>query len=277
MLNFNAEASAPTQFDEPSWWFLYSNRKLLVHVDPENRRKITGLPQVQTPDEALGIPTVRRNFLGVLDGVGCWEAEVDEKVELSADLSFVNPRFLFGQVDDMLRRVAFRGIFVSDWDRNNQFCGRCSTAMEYGTDRSKICPSCKLTRYARLSPAVIMMVRKGDKILLGRNERHPAGFYSILAGFVDPGESLEETVAREVMEEVGLNVKNITYFGSEVWPFPDSLMLGFMCDYDSGEIVLEDEIMEADWYAADELPQNIPTGDISIAGRLIEHFVADTT
>lgn len=274
MKNFNAEAMPPKTYDEAAWWFIFSNRKLLVHVDRDNKRRILGIPQVTSPDE-LAIPTTQHNFLGELEGVSCWAAEVEERVELAEGLSFVNPRFLFGQVDEMIRRVAFRAIFVNDWDRDNQFCGRCGTKMEYGTDRSKVCPNCKLTRYTRISPAVIMMVRKDDKILLGRNNRHPEGFWSILAGFVDPGESLEETVAREVKEEVGLNVKNITYFGSECWPFPDSMMLGFMCDYDSGEFVLEDEIMEAGWFAADELPQNIPTGDISIAGRLIEHFKAE--
>ena len=274
MLNFNAEIPAPTDYDQPAWWFVFSQRKMLVLVNPENRRQITGIPKIKSPDE-LGIPSTQHNFLGELDGVRCWVAEVEERIELALGQSFVNPRFLFGQVDEPLRRVAFRAIFVNDWDRNNQFCGHCATPMEYGTDRSKKCPSCGLTRYARLSPAVIMMVRKDDKILLGRNKRHPEGFWSVLAGFVDPGESLEETVAREVMEEVGLHVKNITYFGSEAWPFPDSLMLGFMCDYDSGEFVLEDEIVEADWFGPDDFPKNIPTGDISIAGRLIEHFAAE--
>lgn len=275
MLNFNAEAAAPADHDQPAWWFIFSQRKLFVSVNPENRRQITGIPKIKSPAE-LNIQSTQHNFLGELDGVACWVAEVEDRIELTDEQSFVSPRFLFGQVDEGLRRVAFRAIFVNDWDRNNQFCGHCSAKMDYGTDRSKVCPECKLTRYARISPAVIMMVRNGDKILLGQNKRHPGGFWSILAGFVDPGESLEETVAREVMEEVGLKVKNITYYGSEAWPFPDSLMIGFMCDYESGDIVLEDEIINAEWFAADELPQNIPTSDISIAGRLIEQFVAET-
>ncbi|MFT5196866.1 MAG: NAD+ diphosphatase [Cellvibrionaceae bacterium] len=276
MLNFNADAKRPDNFDLPAWWFVFNGRKILVLVDPENSRDIKGLPQIKSPAE-LYLTTVRNNFLGEQVGVGCWVADFEGDTELPAGLKFVNPRFLFGQINNDLMRVVAKSIFVSDWDRDNQFCGRCSTPMKYGTDRSKICPNCKLTRYARISPAVIMLVRNGDKLLLGRNERHPNGFYSILAGFVDPGESLEETVAREVKEEVGLEVKNITYFGSESWPFPDSLMVGFVCDYAGGEIVLEDEIIEANWYGIDELPANIPSGKISIAGQLIEWFISENS
>ena len=274
MLNFDAEAACPEDFDAPAWWFVFNGRKILTLVDPENSRKIEGIPKIKSPAD-IGLETIRNNFLGELSGTPCWVAEFEGEPELPAGLKFLNPRFLFNQISDELMRVVAKSIFVCDWDRNNQFCGRCATPMEYGTDRSKVCPKCKLTRYTRISPAVIMLVRKGNKFLLGKNERHPKGFYSILAGFVDPGENLEETVAREVKEEVGLDVKNITYFGSEPWPFPDSLMIGFYCDYAGGEIVLEDEIIEADWYGVDELPQNIPTGDISIAGRLIEWFVAE--
>ncbi|MFK7803081.1 MAG: NAD(+) diphosphatase [Anaerolineae bacterium] len=276
MLNFDADVKCPDDFDVPAWWFVFNGRNVLAQVDPENSRKITGLPQIKHPNE-IGLKTVRHNFLGEQNGIRCWTAGFEGEADLPAGLKFLNPRFLFNQISDDLMRVVAKSIFVNDWDRNNQFCGQCATPMEYGTDRSKICPSCKLTRYTRISPAVIMLVRKGDKLLLGKNERHPKGFYSILAGFVDPGESLEETVAREVKEEVGLDVKNITYFGSEPWPFPDSMMIGFYCDYAGGDIVLEDEIIEANWYGIDELPENIPTGDISIAGRLIEWFVAENS
>lgn len=276
MLNFDADVTCPDDFDVPAWWFVFNGRNILTLVDPENSRKITGLPKIKHPNE-LGLNTVRHNFLGEQNGVRCWTAGFEEEPDLPAGIKFLNPRFLFNQISDDQMRVVAKSIFVNDWDRDNQFCGRCATPMEYGTDRSKVCPNCKLTRYTRISPAVIMLVRKGNKLLLGKNERHPKGFYSILAGFVDPGENLEETVAREVKEEVGLDVKNITYFGSEPWPFPDSMMIGFYCDYAGGDIVLEDEIIEADWYGINELPKNIPTGDISIAGRLIEWFVAENS
>ncbi|MEJ2041606.1 MAG: NAD(+) diphosphatase, partial [Desulfosarcinaceae bacterium] len=130
-----------------------------------------------------------------------------------------------------------------------------------------------LVNYPRLSPAIIVAVIRNDRILLARNKRFRAPFHSVLAGFVEPGETLEECEQREIGEVVGLAVKNIRYFGSQPWPFPNSLMVGFVAEYASGEITIDrKEIMEADWFPADALPRT-PTR-ISIAGRLIEWFVA---
>ena len=269
---FNADAPRPAGYDMDAWWFVYVGRNILVYVDPENSRKIVGLPRLQNITD-LGLEPLRTLFMGELDGELCYLAEIPEDAELPANMKGVNLRFLYDQLDEELVRTAGRGIFILDWDKNNRYCGRCATEMEYGTDRSKVCPNCKLAKYPRISPAVIMLVKKENKLLLGHNGRHPNGFYSVLAGFVDPGETLEEAVAREVKEEVGLDVKNITYFGSQPWPFPDSLMLGFICDYAGGEIVLEDEIEEADWYTVEQIPERVPPGSISIAGKLIEWFV----
>ncbi|MEM7802424.1 MAG: NAD(+) diphosphatase [Chloroflexota bacterium] len=269
--SFYADAQKPEQFELDAWWFIYAGSKLVVYIDPENDRKITGLPRIKHISD-LHLDPLRVYFMGELDGELCYLAEIDRETALPAGMKAINPRFLYGQVDEELVRTAGRGVFLLDWDRNNQFCGRCAAPMNYGSDRSKVCPECGLTRYPRISPAVIMLVKKGDKLLLGHNRRHPDGFYSVLAGFVDPGETLEETVAREVKEEVGIDIKNIQYFGSQPWPFPDSLMLGFVCDYAGGEIILEDEIEEADWYSVDEIPQMVPPGTVSIAGQLIEWF-----
>ena len=139
-------------------------------------------------------------------------------------------------------------------------------------ERAKICLKCGLINYPRISPAIIVAVVKKNQILLARSERFPTGFYSVLAGFVEPGETFEDCVKREVKEEVGLDVKNIRYFGSQPWPFPDSLMVGFTADYDGGKILIDKtEIKDAGWFTAHDLPQ-IP-GKISIARRLIDWFV----
>ena len=139
-------------------------------------------------------------------------------------------------------------------------------------ERAKLCPACGLTTYPRISPAIIVAVTKGDTLLLARGHRHPPGFYSVLAGFVEPGETLEETVRREVREEVSLEVDDIRYFGSQPWPFPDSLMVAFTASYASGEITLEElEIADAGWYTAANLPLVPPP--ISIARSLIDAFV----
>jgi NAD+ diphosphatase len=175
---------------------------------------------------------------------------------------------------ETLFAVAGRAIQIIAWDRDHQFCSRCGAkTAAMAMERAKQCPECKLVTYPRLSPAIIVRVRRGDEMLLARNANWPQGRYSILAGFVEPGETLEETVEREVMEEVGLRVKNIKYFASQPWPFPNSLMLGFTADYDSGEITFNDqEIATADWFRADNLPQIPPPGSISRV--LIDDFVA---
>ncbi len=138
--------------------------------------------------------------------------------------------------------------------------------------RAKACPYCQLTIYPRISPAVIVAVIKEQQILLAHAPRFPQGFYSVIAGFVEPGETFEDCVHREVREEVGIEAADIRYFGNQPWPFPDSLMVGFTARYAGGEITVDhDEILEAGWFCADKLPE-IP-GKVSIARKLIDWFV----
>jgi NAD+ diphosphatase len=139
-------------------------------------------------------------------------------------------------------------------------------------ERAKKCPNCGLLHFPRLAPAIIVAIERGDRLLMARSRRFTTGMYSVLAGFVEPGESLEETVAREVKEEVGISLKDIKYFGSQPWPFPHSLMIGFTATYASGEIVMDDsEIEDAGWFTVDSLPP-LP-GKISIARKLIDGFI----
>jgi NAD+ diphosphatase len=139
-------------------------------------------------------------------------------------------------------------------------------------ERAKICPKCGLVAYPRLSPAVIVAVLRDNCILLAHSHRFPAKFYSVLAGFVEPGETLEECVEREVYEEVGIRVRAIRYFGSQPWPFPDSLMIAFTANYAGGEIRIDhSEIADANWFSANDLPHIPPK--ISIARQLIDWFL----
>ena len=153
------------------------------------------------------------------------------------------------------------------------YCGQCGQeTTNFESDRSRKCASCSLMFYPRLSPSIIVCVNKGEEILLARNKRARGNFYSTIAGFVEPGESIEETVHREVFEEVGIRVHKLKYFGSQSWPFPNSLMLGFHAEYDSGEFVLqEDEIVDAGWFHYTDLP-NRPAM-VSISGWLINDFI----
>ena len=134
------------------------------------------------------------------------------------------------------------------------------------------CADCRIVNYPRLSPSIIVLITKGEEMLLARNANWPTNMYSTLAGFVEPGESIEQTVHREVHEEVGLRVENLKYFGSQSWPFPNSLMLGFHAEYRDGDIVCQPgEIADAQWFTKDTLPQTPPK--TAISGWLIDEFI----
>jgi NAD+ diphosphatase len=170
---------------------------------------------------------------------------------------------------------------LSTWDRDHKFCGRCGTSMteKFPTEHTKICPKCHLRHYPRISPCVIISIRKGNQVLLARGPQAPKGKYSNIAGFVEAGETLEQAVAREIREEVGLEVTNIRYVSSQPWSFPHQLMVGFFADYESGDITpAPGEIEEADWYDIDDLPY-IPN-QVTISGQLIlkhvEHIKTGT-
>ena len=184
----------------------------------------------------------------------------------------------FGRSTEVEWAIAGRAVQIAEWARTHRFCGRCGTPTELSaTDRSMKCPACGLMAYPRLAPAMITLVTRGEgdeqEALLARGVQFRAPMYSCLAGFVEPGESLEQAVVREVREEVGIEVGNVRYWGSQPWPFPHSLMIGFQAEWVSGDIVCDPaEILDAQWYRRDSLP-NIPPR-ISIARKLIDAWLA---
>lgn len=173
---------------------------------------------------------------------------------------------------DIEQALLGRGMQMARWYATSRFCSACATPTEFAANEPVArCPSCGHVQYPRLAPAMIVAVIRDRKILLGRSPRFRGAFHSVLAGFVEPGESVEDCIHREVCEEAGIEVKNIRYFGSQSWPMPHSLMLGYIADWAAGEISIDDDELEhADWYAACELP-NVP-GEVSIAGRMIRWF-----
>lgn len=259
----------PVENREPSWWFLFRGNRLMVSVEDG----VASLPSAVAYAE-IGLPMVRSQYLGCLNGRHCHSVELDRGVEAPDGWTFQGLRRLFGLLPEPLFWVAGAAVQIVNWDRNHQFCGRCGAETKnQPTERAKECPRCGLTSYPRISPAIIVLVERDDTILLARSHRHPQGLFSVLAGFVEPGETLEGAVAREINEEVGIEVRDIRYFGSQPWPFPDSLMIAFTCEYADGDIVLEEEEMaEAGWYRVDEMPPIPPR--ISIARQLIDWFVA---
>jgi NAD+ diphosphatase len=221
----------------------------------------------------LGVTPLRTQYLGTLGGDHCFAAEVDKATEPPEGMRFEGLRALYGRLPDDLFFLAGRAVQIIAWDRTHQFCGHCGTRTVYHkVDRATECPNCGLVNYPRIAPAVIVAVERGDELLLARNANFPAAFFSVLAGFVEAGESLEETVRRELREEVSIEVENIRYFGSQSWPFPNSLMVGFTATYASGEICVDtNEVAEAAWFRYDTIPRVPPS--LSIARKLIDAFI----
>lgn len=207
-------------------------------------------------------------FLGLLDGRHCWAIDADD---LDGRDDFIDLRMLWGSVDEPTWVVAGRAVQLVEWQRTHRFCGRCGTpTVDAPGERARVCPDCELLAYPRLAPAVIMLVERDDgRALLARNAMFPSGIFSCLSGFVEPGETLEHAVRREVLEEVGIEVGEVDFRGSQPWPFPHQLMVGFGAQYVGGEIKIDGkEIVEAEWFTRTDAPV-FPT-NMSIAGRLIE-------
>ncbi len=266
----------PTVQSEPAWWFAFVGNKLLVRLEGT----VSHVPHLISLKE-IGLVPIRTQYLGTLDDRPCYSAELpkDALAQLNEviapnGMSLRGLRELYGTLDEDLFVLSGRAIQIVEWDRTHQYCGHCATGTnQLPNERAKRCPKCGLVNYPRLSPAIIVLVSRGEELLLARAHRFPPGMYSVLAGFVEPGETLEETVMREVREEVGIEVKDIRYFGSQPWPFPNSLMIGFTATYSSGDIIIEpQELVDAAWFNKHNLPQIPPK--LSIARKLIDWFVS---
>lgn len=250
-----------------AFWFFCQNDQLWLLDDQM-------LPQQSLSQ--LGFEFERQSpsyLLDYYEGKPCILVDLQHQDIAFSSGAWHDMRSVLKGFDEPLSLIAGRACQVAHFIRTHQFCGQCGQRMISITwEVAKQCNSCGHRAYPRLSPAVIMAVVKDGEVLLAQNKRNRDGAYSILAGFVEAGETLEQCVAREVMEEVGLKVKNIRYFGSQPWPFPHNMMIGFIADYAGGEIKLEpNELIDGDWYHADNLPQ-IP-GHHTIARHIIDHVL----
>lgn len=268
---FSASCIAPERLERSALWFIYRGSQILAVRDESGTR----IPSALHPRD-LGLETLREQYLGDLAGEPCFAAEVDRCASTPAGMDWLGLRALFGTCDNTVFAIAGRAFQIMDWDRTHQFCGHCGTPTEIKAgERSRFCPSCNQIHYPRIAPAIMVMVRRDTEFLLARSAHFPPGMYSALAGFTEPGETLEQTVMREVREEVSIEVRNIRYFASQPWPFPHSLMIAFHADYASGEITPDlTEIEAADWFSPERLPEALP-GKISIARRLLDATLDD--
>jgi NAD+ diphosphatase len=255
------------------YWFCFEAGRLLVASGPRGPE----IPR-QSAGHTLPVKTTSATCIGTLDDVVCWAGAL-EPGSVPAGLSLEPIRALFGRLSDELLAIAGRALQIVEFHRLHRYCGACATPTEAHDDqRARRCPSCAAVMYPRIAPAMMVLVKRdtpaGRELLLARGARFPGAFYSALAGFVEPSESIEECIHREVREEVSVRVRDLRYFGSQSWPFPHSLMIAFVADYDGGEIVCEPgEILDAGWFPLDRLP-TLPL-PISISRRLINHVIAE--
>jgi NAD+ diphosphatase len=254
----------------PRGWFVFRERSLLL-IEHEGGLRLPHRHEVESFLDAATIDVELK----------AGDARPARLIDLSADHVPCSPFVARGirelyAIDEALFMEAGRAIQLLEWRRDHRFCGRCGTPTLPSAEHTALeCPSCGLLAFPRIAPAVIVAVEKDGTLLLAQSTRFRGGFFSVLAGFVEPGETLEETVHREIREEVGITVGDVRYFGSQSWPFPHSLMIGFTAKWVSGDIVVElSEIVEAAWYASDALPKIPPR--ISIARALIDDFLTRT-
>lgn len=267
---YHAGVRPPDELPEESRWFIFRGDLLLLSGEAT-------LPHCNSP-KILGMMPQRTQYLGVLGGEHYFSAEMAAEAAAPQGWSWQGLRALFGVLDDAKFALAGRALQIVDWDRTHQYCGRCGGAtVARLNERARECPGCGLAVFPRLAPAVMGLVRRDRELLLARSARFPEGLYSALAGFVEPGETLEQCLEREVYEEVEIRIRNVRYFASQPWPFPHSLMVAFFADYCSGEIRADGlEIVDAQWFDVGKF-ENLPRlpARISIARRLIDAAIGE--
>jgi NAD+ diphosphatase len=252
-----------------AYWTPYRGADVLVRMTEPRRARL-----LRTADLAdLALPIVRSQHVGKLNGVPCTTAELAPDAPDLPDHRFVGLRVAYGMLDPAEFDAACMGFQIQHWDSQHRFCAGCGGPLEAKTtERAKRCEKCQRDFYPPVVPAVIVRVEREGHILMTRQSRFPKGMYGLVAGFLEPGETLERCVEREVLEETGIQVKNVRYFGSQPWPFPHQVMVGFTADHEAGEIVVDtSELEEAAWFSRDAMPMLPPP--LSIARRLIDDFV----
>lgn len=212
------------------------------------------------------------NITPMADNTEVCTYQIDDYSAATSEYEFCNLRKSYYKIPQNLYLKAGKCYEILYWDMNTRYCGVCGAPMKMHTDISKRCTHCGKEVWPQLSTAVIVLISRGDEVLLVHARNFKSDFYGLVAGFVETGETLEEALQREVMEETGISVRNIKYFASQPWPYPCGLMVGFYADYVSGGIHLQrSELSAGGWFHYKHLPQ-IPE-KLSIARRLIDHWL----
>lgn len=245
----------------------FEGRNLLLRSDADDfvlpQKK--DFPQITEASEST--------FLFTLNGVSCFLVWDDLQAN-DADLVYTDINFFRSTKNQEVAWLSLVAFHLCTWYAEHQYCGKCGSKAQHKADeRAMQCPACGTLYFPKISPAIIVAVTCKDKLLLARGSSLPNAWYSLIAGFVDVGETLEETVKREVKEEVGLDVRNIRYAISQPWPLSGSMMMGFIAEADDAQPIVVDgiEIAEAAWFERGSMP-NHPPAEVGISGLLIEKF-----
>lgn len=222
---------------------------------------------------ACGIEMDAAHYLGTLNGTHCYGLTLPQHAMLPQGLELLGMRALILEGDETAAAIAGQAFQVLEWARTHRHCGSCGAPTRpHASDRAVECPDCRLTFYPRISPVMMALVYRDNELLLTRKPGYAQGRYTVVAGFVESGESLEQCLAREVREEVGVEIRNPRYFGSQPWPFPNSLVMAFSAEWAGGEARPDlDELEEARWFAVDALP-DLPEA-VHISRQLIDDTV----
>lgn len=263
MKNNLIHQAKPSIPDKDSLWFVF-------HGDAIFLTKLANDFYLPNLHQLSNIDSTTHFYMGQYNNQHCYALELINENAVEHRDHLYPLRRAIDQLGEEQFLLACKIKQLLRWHRHTQFCGLCGQPTILSEkERAKICTRCQRSIYPELSPAIIVLIKRGKEILLARSPHFLPGIYSILAGFVEPGESVEEAIHREVFEEVNLRIKNIQYAGSQSWPFPNSLMLGFIAEYESGELTIDGkEIVEAGWFSKENLPQ-LPNS-ASIARKIIE-------
>lgn len=252
---------------------LFQGSRLLV------ARGADGLPQLPQLDAAAcGLPLKSAQYLGRLEGRHCYGLHLPPQAKLPGGLELLGLRALILEGNDLASALAGQAFQLLEWERTHRFCGSCGApTTPHAADRAVECAECRIVCYPRISPVMMALVHRGNgasgELLLTRKPNYAPGRYTVVAGFVEAGESLEQCLAREVKEEIGVDIREPRYFGSQPWPFPNSLIMAFSAEWAGGEVDPDPaELEDAQWFSIDALPE-LPE-PVHISRQLIDDTIA---
>lgn len=251
------------------YWFIFCQSALLLKTEADGRQTI---PLAENAPIPIPPHTKIHAIASFPDGTEVRAFAVDAPITCLPRYEMVDLRASYDRLEPALYKKAGKCHEILYWDRHTRYCGICGATMEYSTDISKKCTACGHEIWPQLSTAVIVLIHRGDEVLLVHAKNFRGNFYGLVAGFVETGETLEEAVRREVLEETGLSISHLRYFGSQPWPYPCGLMVGFFAEYAGGSLRLQrSELSAGGWFHKDRLPE-IPR-KLSIARALIDHWL----